>query len=194
MSGQQQLVGCDTLGCQADGCTVGNTTNAFLGATSFDVDSTLVSPDGKPLTWTVGALASNGPNNQTDSLFTKNFYLGYPSSSNLGQQESSFSACALFFEGVARSIQINGSAEYGSVTCGQTLGDACVTDLLAQAKQQVQALSGSSSSTSSSVCATLQANLERQPPQSCRSFALVSWGSVVGKGIRALSSSSKGLL
>jgi hypothetical protein len=173
-SGQQPLVGCAALGCQAAGCTVGNTTNAFLGATSFDDGGGGVTGTTQPLTWTVGALASNGPDHQTDSLFTKNFYLGYPPSTNF----RSASGCALFFEGIARSIPLNGSAEYGSVTCGQTLGAACVADLLAQAERQVQ----TSTDSSSAVCATLQANMEKQPPQSCRSIALVTWGSVVGRG------------
>lgn len=172
-----QLVGCDVLGCESAGCTVGNTTNAFLGATSFN---TTVSPRGT-LTWTVGALAEEFSANSTDTRFTKNFYLGYPPSLNL-QDPSTFSGCALFFEGIARSIQLNGTSEFGPVTCGQTLGDDCVTDLLAQARQVLQTLRSAADATSTSVCSDLQSILEREPPQSCQPISQITWGSVIAKG------------
>ncbi|EXJ77486.1 hypothetical protein A1O3_09712 [Capronia epimyces CBS 606.96] len=133
--GSAQLVGCDVLGCQADGCTVGNTTNSFIGTTSFN---TSVSPHA-PLTWTVGASSQQSSGNSPQTQFVKNFYLGYPPSLDLAGA-SDFMGCALFFEGIAKSITLNGTSEYTSVTCGQTLGDGCVHDLVSQAQQQVQTL------------------------------------------------------
>jgi hypothetical protein len=117
----------------------------------------------------------------TDVTFTKEFYLGTPPSLNLATTDD-FAGCALFFEGIARSLPLNGVTEYGSVTCSQTLQDACVNDLLAQAKKQVQTLRTSASGGTGAVCSALQSTLEANPPQSCLSIATVTWGSVVAKG------------
>ncbi|KAK7903526.1 hypothetical protein LTR67_001546 [Exophiala xenobiotica] len=191
----QTLVGCSSIpGCSSStgGCTVGNATNAFLGATSFNAtfpqksssssSSSSASTgsdsdsDSVELTWTIGALSSTSTSSSSaaaDTLFTKNFYLGYPPS--LGPASSSsetdFAGCALFFEGIARSISLNGS-EYRSMTCSQALGAQCVGDLLSQAKAQVQVQGGST-------CVSLQDTMQRNPPQSCWGIAMVTWGSVV---------------
>jgi hypothetical protein len=173
-----QLVGCDVLSCDggaSNPCTLGNATNAFIGTTNFT--SQLISPKA-PLTWTVGSSASTPPsssNSGEDQTFTKNFYLGTPPSVNLGS-ESDVQGCALFFEGIARSLQLNGSAEFGSLTCPDALGQQCVDDLVAQASQQLK-----STADSSDVCVSLQKALEQSPPASC-SVATVTWGNVVAKG------------
>ncbi|KAK5222089.1 hypothetical protein LTR47_003067 [Exophiala xenobiotica] len=182
----QTLVGCSSIpGCSSStgGCTVGNATNAFLGATSFNASfpqksssssaSTGSDSGSVELTWTVGALSSSSSSAATNTLFTKNFYLGYPPSLALASSssETDFAGCALFFEGIARSISLNGS-EYGSMTCSQALGAQCVGDLLSQAKAQVQVQDGST-------CASLQDTMQRNPPQSCWGIAMVTWGSVV---------------
>ncbi|EXJ82005.1 hypothetical protein A1O1_08073 [Capronia coronata CBS 617.96] len=172
-----QLVGCDVLGCQ-NGCHLGNVTTSFIGTTFFN---TTVSPDA-PLTWTVGASTQESSSNSTELEFVKNFYLGYPSSAKIAST-SEIVGCALFFEGIAKSITLNGTLEYGPVTCGQTLGDDCVNDLVSQAQRQVKSLSDPSDSNTASVCFTLQARLEAQPPASCRSTATVTWGNVVAKEI-----------
>jgi hypothetical protein len=156
---------------------VGNITNSFIGTTSFN---TTVSPDAA-ITWTVGTSTQQGSNNSTQMNYVKTFYLGYPPSLDLATT-SDFAGCALFFEGIAKSITLNGSNEYGSVTCGQTLGDGCVQDLVSQAQQQVQTLRDASGSSTDSVCSALQSNLQKQPPASCQSIATVTWGSVVAKG------------
>jgi hypothetical protein len=129
------------------------------------------------LTWTVGALSSTSTSSSSaaaDTLFTKNFYLGYPPSLALASSssETDFAGCALFFEGIARSISLNGS-EYGSMTCSQALGAQCVGDLLSQAKAQIR---------DGSTCASLQDTMQRNPPQSCWGIAMVTWGSVVAHG------------
>ncbi|KIX04725.1 uncharacterized protein Z518_05595 [Rhinocladiella mackenziei CBS 650.93] len=175
---QQQLVGCDVLGCQTDGCTLGNTTNALLGTASFN---TSISPDG-PLTWTVGVSTEEPSNNATQALFTKNFYLGYPPSLDLASA-SDFSGCALIFEGIAKSLPLNSITQYGTVTCGETLQDACVNDLVSQAQQQVQTLRTADGTNSTTVCASLQPVIERSPPPSCQSIAQVTWGSIIAKGM-----------
>ncbi|KAK5194382.1 hypothetical protein LTR96_006496 [Exophiala xenobiotica] len=186
----QTLVGCSSIpGCSSStgGCTVGNATNAFLGATSFNATfpqklssssssssaSTGSDSDSVELTWTVGALSSSSSSAAANTLFTKNFYLGYPPSLALASSSSAtdFAGCALFFEGIARSISLNGS-EYGSMTCSQALGAQCVGDLLSQAKAQVQVQDGST-------CASLQDAMQRNPPRSCWGIAMVTWGSVV---------------
>ncbi|EHY55753.1 hypothetical protein HRR83_009191 [Exophiala dermatitidis] len=174
-----QLVGCDVLGCQTDsGCTLGNITSSYIGTTS--VNST-VSPNA-PLTWTVGASTQGNSSSSAQVHFIKNFYLGYPPSLDLANT-SDFAGCTLFFEGIARSIVLNGTSEYGSVTCGQTLGDGCVSDLQAQAQQKTQELYNARNGDSSSVCAGLQSALQTQPPASCQSTATVTWGNVVAKEI-----------
>ncbi len=189
----QTLVSCSAIpGCSSStGCTVGNATNAFLGATSFNASlpqapsssssssSAPASTDSVELTWTVGALSSTS-SSAADTLFTKNFYLGYPPSLSLAS-ETSFTGCALFFEGIARSISLNGS-EYGSMTCSQTLGAQCVSDLLSQAKAQVQSLAKQGGAGDDGTCANLQDTMERNPPQSCWGTAMVTWGSVVAQG------------
>lgn len=174
-----QVVGCDVLDCPAAGCTLGKTTNTFIGTTSFN---TSISPDG-PLTWTVGASTDETTANLSDVTFTKNFYLGFPPSLDLARPSTpAFAGCALFFEGIARSIPLPGVTEYGSVTCSLTLQDACVNDLLAQATQQVQTLRSASSGSTASVCSALQSTLQANPPTSCQSAAQVSWGSIVAQG------------
>ncbi|KAI1630119.1 hypothetical protein EDD37DRAFT_83160 [Exophiala viscosa] len=179
---QAQLVGCETLGCSSTGCTLGNVTNAFLGATSFNASlptSTSSSPTQVELTWTVGALAQSPPqtsgssSSTKDTLFTKNFYLGYPPSLNL--TTDSTGGCALFFEGIARSIPLNGS-EYGSMTCQSALGTQCTSDLLTQAEGLVN-------TKSNTVCADLQSHMQASPPSSCLGVATVTWGSVVAKDL-----------
>ncbi|KAJ9639192.1 uncharacterized protein PV06_09928 [Exophiala oligosperma] len=181
------LVGCTSIpGCSSDtGCTVGNATNIFLGATTFNAtlppssrsDSNSQSVE---LTWTVGALSSSSSSSASDTQFTKNFYLGYPPTLDLSGT-SAFAGCALFFEGIARSISLNGT-EYGSMTCGAALGDACASDLLDQAEKQIQT-SMQGGKEGDDACSKLQDTLERNPPQSCRSLATVTWGSVVAKDL-----------
>lgn len=178
-----QLVGCDVLECDGganDGCTLGNTTSSYIGTTSF---TTSISPGDVPLAWTVGASSESkgSASNLTDVFFTKNFYLGTPPSLDLASP-TGFAGCALFFEGIARSLPLNGSAEFGTVTCDQALQAACVNDLMSQATQQIQSLRTSGNSETQSVCAALQARMEPNPPASCRSIAAVTWGSVVPKG------------
>lgn len=171
------LVGCTSIpGCSSNtGCTVGNATNVFLGATAFNATLPPSSDsESVELTWTVGALSSTA-SSTSNTQFTKNFYLGYPPALDLSGT-STFAGCALFFEGIARSISLNGS-EYGSMTCGAALGDACASDLLDQTEKQIQTLNGGDDA-----CAKLQDELERNPPQSCRALATVTWGSVVAKG------------
>jgi hypothetical protein len=175
-----QLVGCDVLSCDGGGsnpCTLGNTTNSFIGTTNFT--SQIISPN-TPLTWTVGSSASSPPSssNAEDQTFTKNFYLGIPPSVVLGRDDN-VQGCALFFEGIARSLQLNGSAEFGSVTCPDALGQQCVDDLVAQSGQQLKSLAYGSGD----VCVSLQKTLEPNPPDSCRGIAVVTWGSVVAKGM-----------
>ncbi|OAP60613.1 hypothetical protein AYL99_05615 [Fonsecaea erecta] len=173
-----QLVGCDVLDCNGGAnneCTLGNTTSSFIGTASFN---TSLSPSNAPLTWTVGASSSNS----NDITFTKNFYLGYPPSMNLANP-SGFAGCALFFEGIARSLPLNSVTEYGPVTCGQTLQDACVNDLLSQAKMQVQTLGSTTNLDNHSVCTALQTTMEANPPQSCQTIATVTWGTIVPKEI-----------
>ncbi|EXJ68066.1 uncharacterized protein A1O5_08681 [Cladophialophora psammophila CBS 110553] len=180
-----QVVGCDVLDCNggADNeCTLGNTTSSFIGTTSFNSS---LSPDNAPLTWTVGASSSNS--NSSDVTFSKNFYLGYPPSMNL-TTPAAFAGCALFFEGIARSLPLNGVTEYGTVTCGQTLQDVCVNDLLSQARQQVQTLGSKSNVDNRSVCTALQTTMEANPPPSC-SIATVTWGTIVAKEITGPQSS-----
>ena len=140
-------------------------------------------PTMRPLTWTVGASSPDktAASNLTDITFTKNFYLGTPPSLNLASSNS-FAGCALFFEGIARSLPLTGVTQFGSVTCSQTLQDACMNDLLSQATKQVQTLRGSGSGGRSSSLQCLQSRLEANPPQSCLSLATVTWGSVVAKG------------
>src|ERR1700744_1954426 len=113
------------------GCTLGIATSSFLGTTNF---TTSISPNSVPLTWTVGAFSPDQSlsSNLTAVTFTKNFYLGTPPSLNLAST-TDFAGCALFFEGIARSLPLNGITEYGSVTCSQTLQDAFVSDFLSQA-------------------------------------------------------------
>ena len=179
---QTQLVGCETLGCSSTGCTLGNATNAFLGATSFNANlptSASSSANQVELTWTVGALAQSPPqtsgssSSTKDTLFTKNFYLGYSPTLNLASDSTG--GCALFFEGIARSIPLNGS-EYGSMTCQAALGAQCVSDLLTQAERLVN-------SNSDTVCADLQSQMQPSPPSSCLGVAMVTWGSVVAKDL-----------
>ncbi|KIW95394.1 uncharacterized protein Z519_03978 [Cladophialophora bantiana CBS 173.52] len=182
-----QVVGCDVLDCNGgadNDCTLGNTTSSFIGTTSFNSS---LSPDNAPLTWTVGASSSNSNSNSSDVTFTKNFYLGYPPSMNLATP-AAFAGCALFFEGIARSLPLNGVTEYGTVTCGQTLQDVCVNDLLSQARQQVQALGSKSNADNRSVCTALQTTMEANPPPSC-SIATVTWGTIVPKEITGPQSS-----
>ncbi|KIW67672.1 hypothetical protein PV04_06904 [Phialophora macrospora] len=179
-----QVVGCDVLSCDGGAnneCTLGNTTSSSIGTTNL---TTSTSPNDAPLTWTVGAFSADpgGSSNLTDVTFTKEFYLGTPPSLNLATTDG-FAGCALFFEGIARSLPLNGGAEYGSVTCGQALQDACVNDLLAQATKQVQTLRSSASGGTGAVCSALQSTLEANPPQSCQTIATVTWGSVVAKAI-----------
>ncbi|KAL6251376.1 hypothetical protein RBB50_001585 [Rhinocladiella similis] len=172
------LVGCTSIpGCSSNtGCTVGNATNVFLGATAFNATLPPSSDsESVELTWTVGALSSTA-SSTSNTQFTKNFYLGYPPALDLSGT-STFAGCALFFEGIARSISLNGS-EYGSMTCGAALGDACASDLLDQTEKQIQTLNGGDDA-----CAKLQDELERNPPQSCRALATVTWGSVVAKDL-----------
>ena len=176
-----QVVGCDVLECDggaSNGCTLGNTTSSFIGTANF---TTSISPSNAPLTWTVGASSSDQNPSSSTSEFTstKNFYLGTPPSIDLAST-SNFAGCALFFEGIARSLPVNGSSEYGSVTCSQALQDACVNDLLSQAKQQIQKVA--SSGDTKSVCTALQTTLEASPPHSCQWIATVTWGSIVAKG------------
>ncbi|OQV08270.1 hypothetical protein CLAIMM_12575 [Cladophialophora immunda] len=173
-----QLVGCDVLDCNGGAnneCTIGNTTSSFIGTASFN---TSLSPNNEPLTWTVGASSSNS----SDVTFTKNFYLGSPPSMNLANP-TGFAGCALFFEGIARSLPLNSVTEYGPVTCGQTLQDACVNDILSQAKQQVQTLGSTNNLDNRSVCTALQTTMEANPPQSCQTIATVTWGTIVPKEI-----------
>ncbi|KIV78850.1 hypothetical protein PV11_06459 [Exophiala sideris] len=179
---QTQLVGCETLGCSSTGCTLGNATNAFLGATSFNASlpiSVSSSVSQVELTWTVGALAQSSPqtsgssSSTKDTLFTKNFYLGTPPTLNL--TTDSVGGCALFFEGIARSIPLNGS-EYSSMTCQAALGSQCVNDLLTQAEGLVN-------TKSNTVCADLQSQMQPNPPSSCLGVAMVTWGSVVAKDL-----------
>lgn len=131
----------------------------------------------------MGASTLASSSNSTQVQFVKSFYLGYPSSLDL-TSTSDLVGCALFFEGIAKSITLNGTSEIGSVTCDQTLGDGCVRDLLVQAQQQIQALSKGSDDDddNKSVCLALQAALESQPPPSCQATATVTWGDVVAKG------------
>ncbi|OAG41705.1 hypothetical protein AYO21_04169 [Fonsecaea monophora] len=173
-----QLVGCDVLDCNggADNeCTLGNTTSSFIGTASFNSS---LSPNNAPLTWTVGASSSNA----SGITFTKNFYLGAPPSMNLASP-AGFAGCALFFEGIARSLPLNGVTEYGTVTCSQTLQDVCVNDLLAQAKKQVQTLGSTNNLDNGAVCTALQTTMEANPPQSCQTIATVTWGTIVPKEI-----------
>ncbi len=177
-----QIVGCDVLSCDGganNGCTLGNTTSSFIGTTNF---TTSISPNNVPLTWTVGASSpdQSSSSNSTDVTFQKKFYLGTPPSLSLASSND-FAGCALFFEGIARSLPLGG-ATYGSMTCGQTLQDGCVNDLLSQAKNQIQTLRTSSNADSESVCNALQSTLEANPPQSCQTIATVTWGAVVAKG------------
>ncbi|KIX95608.1 uncharacterized protein Z520_08728 [Fonsecaea multimorphosa CBS 102226] len=174
----QQLVGCDVLDCDGGAnneCTLGNTTSSFIGTASFN---TSLSPNNAPLTWTVGASSSTSG----DVTFTKRFYLGSPPSMNLANP-TGFAGCALFFEGIARSLPLNGVTEYGPVTCGQTLQDACVNDLLSQAQKQVQTLGSTNNLDNSAVCTALQTTMEANPPQSCQTIATVTWGTIVPKEI-----------
>ena len=178
-----QLVGCDVLKCDggvSNECTLGNVTSSSIGTTNF---TTSISPNSAPLTWTVGAFSpdKSSASNLTDVTFTKNFYLGTPPSLNLAASND-FAGCALFFEGIARSLSVNGVTQYGSITCSQTLQDACVNDLLAQAAERVQTLRGSGNGGNQSVCKFLRSSLEANPPQSCLSIATVTWGSVIAKG------------
>ncbi len=99
-----------------------------------------------------------------------------------------FAGCALFFEGIARSLPLNSITEYGPVSCSQTLQDACVNDLLSQATTQIKKLGSSSDGDNQSVCSALQSTLEANPPQSCQTIATVTWGSVVAKGELLLAS------
>lgn len=174
-----QLVGCDVLDCGSanHSCTLGNATNAFIGTTSLNSS---VSPSA-PLTWTVGASTDDSSSNLTDVTFTKNFYLGFPPTLDLAGS-TEVAGCALFFEGIARSISMSGVTEYGSMTCGQALQDSCVHDLLEQAKQQVQTLRTAGDADNAAVCTSLQTTLEARPPQSCQTIAQVSWGSIIPKG------------
>ena len=177
-----QIVGCDVLSCDGganNGCTLGNTTSSSIGTTNF---TTSISPNNAPLTWTVGASSPDESlsSNSTDVTFQKKFYLGTPTSLSLAPS-SDFAGCALFFEGIARSLPLNAST-YGSVTCSQTLQDDCVNDLLSQAKNQIQILRTASNADSASVCSALQSTLEANPPQSCQTIATVTWGAVVAKG------------
>jgi hypothetical protein len=178
-----QLVGCDVLNCDggaSNGCTLGNTTSSSVGTANF---TTSISPNNAPLTWTVGAFSPDrtAASNLSDVTFTKNFYLGTSPSLNLASSND-IAGCALFFEGIARSLPLNAVTQYGSITCSQTLQDSCVNDLLSQATKQVQTLRGSGNGDNESVCNALQSTLEANPPQSCLSVATVTWGSVVAKG------------
>ncbi|KAJ9609907.1 hypothetical protein H2200_006236 [Cladophialophora chaetospira] len=165
----------------------GNTTNSFIGTTSF---TTSISANNVPLTWTVGASSPNqdSSSNSTDATFQKNFYLGTPPELNLASSIN-FAGCALFFEGIARSLPLNGTAEYGSVSCSQALQDNCVNDLLSQATKQMKALGRSGNGDSQSVCDALQSTLETNPPQSC-TIATVTWGSIIAKALTGSQSPS----
>ncbi|OAP54065.1 hypothetical protein AYL99_11599 [Fonsecaea erecta] len=133
---------------------------------------------GKKSECSVGASSSNS----NDITFTKNFYLGYPPSMDLANT-SGFVGCALFFEGIARNLPLNSVTEYGPVTYGQTLQDACVNDLMSQAKTQVQMLGSTNDLDNRSVYTALQTIMEASPPQSCQTIATVTWGTIVRKEI-----------
>lgn len=177
-----QVVGCDTLGCTS-GCQIGNTTNSYIGTTSFN---TSVSPD-EELTWTMGSSIITAQDNNT---WIKNYYLGTPPWLNLANT-SAFEACALFFEGVV--IPLDDTTGHNT-TCDQTLNATCVNDLLLQAKQQMQSIiSSSNDGTVSSLCLALQSALQSDAPQSCTLAAHGSWGTIVPKRKRKYFRSRYGL-
>lgn len=166
-----QLLGCDAVGCPIDDnritrCDVGNATLKAIGVANV---TTIL--DARPLTWTLGLqeLSSGG----TNPTFDRNFYLGTPPS----LQTNDTNGCALFFEGVSANLTSSTGDQLDKFTCSNTLAEACVSDLIAQAQSASEGL-GDKADGSSDRCNTLRDLLINQPPTTCNGMK-GSWGTIL---------------
>lgn len=177
-----QLAGCATVNCPAEGadwdCPVGNVTYMALGIASFESD---ISPT-KPLTWTLAH--SEQPIAGSDQyLWTREYFLGTPASISL-RNVSSYSGCAVFFQGMTRKLQFNNTdPHFSEGTCSDVLTAECVSDLLSQAHDETISLSSTPTAfNETATCLRLQSVLQNGVPKSCSQIAHNSWGELVAKG------------
>lgn len=173
---QAQLASCADIGCPAlynTSCPLPGLEEglSWLGIASF---KTMLSSE--PLSWTVGEsfrhLQRSHDNLQAELMF----YLGQPPSLNL-QANTSVTACALFFEGIAPRLGSNNSQGIAkntsaSDTCDDALTARCASDLRSHAQSMTGGLNGVGLS-----CQSLADRIRSAPPDSCR-VAKGSWGTV----------------
>lgn len=166
-----QLESCTDIGCPMalggyfDNCTVGGNNLIYLGISGFQTE---LAAD--PLSWTVGYVPQ--PRVRGYSENTRVYYLGQPPSVNL-RENSSVTACALFFNGIGSHLKPNSS---GSGTCNDVLSAQCIADLT----QEAQEVAGNTSAAEFS-CDGLAKKLKAPAPASC-TIGQVSWGAVAAQG------------
>ena len=176
-----QLGTCIQVKCPQKGqdwsCPIGNVTNEALVIAGFDSS---ISPADN-LTWTLGFSQKWRPASD-DSSWTRQYYLGSPKTVSL-QSSPSIGGCAMFFEGAMPKLRLEQeNEEFSQGTCADVMGSTCVTDLLAQARDETLALSALSPVADQVVlCNHLAELLRISPPNSCGNITSGSWGKVVGR-------------
>ena len=153
-----------------------------MGATSFESNVTTDAP----LTWTVVGNSDRFTTEQAPrgaKRIMKNFYLGTPSS--LRVQDGNFHGCSLLFFNITSALQtVPGFSDFPNFSCDTVLGNQCVTDLLSQARSQLDDRLASASPTEPADCRQIGKTLSDSLPDSCRlPFGRTSWGpiNVIGK-------------
>ena len=174
-----QLLGCNEVNCPQNpdlqpyfSCPVDGAVNTLIGIANL---TTALVP--QPLTWTVGISQSPNPANSTESVYSRNFYLGAPPRLDLVDL-SNTTGCALFFEGISSQLKFAGPLEYSVGTCSDALSAGCVTDLLNQATSILATLDP----TLGNVCEALESALVNNAPSSCGVAQRGSWGNISAKG------------
>lgn len=172
-----QIVGCDSLKCERESDTSDcPLAEDGVGTTTFQSN---VTTDG-PLSWSVVGNTDRFTTqraSQGAKRIMKSFYLGTPST--LLVQNADFRGCSLVFFNISAALQtVPGYVDFPNFGCDTVLGSQCATDLLEQARQELNSKL-SASSLEYSVCDTIGEILTETLPDSCRlPFGRTSWGPI----------------
>ena len=173
-----RIVGCDTLDCRLEDDENKNNcplSDDGVGTTTFQSNAT---SDG-PLTWSVVGNTDRFTTQEASKgakRIMKSFYLGTPSTLLL--QNADFRGCSLVFFNITPALQtVPGYDDFPNFGCDTVLGSQCATDLLEQARQELN--SRLSASPLGSVCDAIGKVLTDTLPHSCRlPFGRTSWGPI----------------
>jgi hypothetical protein len=174
-SSAAQLVGCDNVQCPKNpnnsmlaDCQLGSVTAENIGIANLTTHLSA-----RPLTWAIGQSENRSI---STSVISRDFYLGRPPSLNV-QLQSGTPDCAIFFHGIAPSLQFPNTSGIdqgkSSGTCADVLKLPCMEALQNQVAEVL--------TTNATVdCSSLAAMLQSTAPASCP-VQNGNWGEVSGK-------------